>query len=168
MKIRCRILDNLKANGVLRLAGTEHTLDLLEDDFKRLYEAGVIGPPHDRESASGTEPSAPAVVPVAEGAGAAAASAPDVILYGSNVQPAEFDLSGTRYTLGELVFEAQRASGLPPEAWNEQPDDDREAAIEATRIRIGAERLEFVEQAATALPADGSAETAAKPGKKAK
>lgn len=176
MKIRCLILDNLNANGALRMAGTEHELDLAEADIEMLIDCRVIELLNNPVSATGTDPSAPASVPAAAGAAAVAVvGTPEVMLIGSNVQPAEFDLSGTRYTLGELVFEAQRASGLPPDAWNELPDDDREAAIEATRIRIGAERREFVEQAAAAAPTDASmtstdagVETTAKPGKKSK
>lgn len=157
MTQRFRILDNLKANGVGYTVGTEHTLDLADAELQLLARQGVIEP------IASEEPDVPVT---------GSPSAPEVMLIGSNVQPAVFNLAGQRYTLGELVLEAQQASGLPPEAWNELPDDSREAAIEAARVRVGAE---LVEPTAAAAPSDANAagadagvDTAAKPGKKSK
>ena len=127
MKIRCRILDNLNANGALREAGTEHELDLSVADIEMLIERRVIEPlDHEDDD--------------------------DVMLIGSSVQPSVFVLDGQRIALGELVAAAQHRSGLPAQAWNELPDDNREALIEDERIRLGAELVVFAEQARQAEP----------------
>ena len=84
MKIRCRILDNLKACGALRLAGTEHELDLSEADIERLTERGVIQPLDTDD---------------------------DVMLLGSNVQPSVlYTVQGVSVPLGDVVRAAWQNS----------------------------------------------------------
>jgi len=134
MKIRCRILDNLNANGALREAGTEHELDLSVADIEMLIERRVIEP-LDQDDGE------------------------DVMLIGSSVQPSEFILDGQRIALGDVVTAAQRRSGLTAKAWNGLADDQREGLIEAERIRIGAELPIFAEQQHQAISAPAAIES---------
>lgn len=110
MKIRCRILDNLKANGVLRLAGSEHALELSEADIEVLTEQGVI-------ELLDTDD--------------------NVMLLGSNTQPSMlYTLQGARVPLGDVVRAAWRSTLLPSAGWNALPDEQREAAIEQAVWRM--------------------------------
>lgn len=80
----------------------------------------------------------------------------NVVLLGSNVHPATFDINGKTYALGDIVSRAFADSGLTAENWNELPDDTR-----ATKIDIvldGIEDGEIVLEAPAAQPVEQPAE----------
>lgn len=60
-------------------------------------------------------------------------------LYGSNVQPAVLEFAGHKVDLGTVVAAAFRKSEMSVEAWNTQPEVDREKAI-ADMIAFGHEQ----------------------------
>lgn len=54
----------------------------------------------------------------------------DVTLNGSNTLPAQIEIAeGKSVQLGEVVMLAFQKSGLLPEAWNDLPEADRDAAL---------------------------------------
>lgn len=59
-------------------------------------------------------------------------------LLGSNIMPATVPtIDGGELSLGEIVAEAQAASGLPVAHWNELPDAQREDLIFTTALDMG-------------------------------
>jgi len=115
MKIRCRILDNLKACGALRMAGTEHELDLSQADIERLTERGVIQPLDIDD---------------------------DVMLLGSNVQPSVlYTVQGVSVPLGDVVRAAWHNSNLSAAGWNALSDTLRELAIDQAVFRMNLHNL---------------------------
>lgn len=80
----------------------------------------------------------------------------NVVLLGSNVHPATFEINGKTYALGDIVSRAFADSGLTAENWNELPDDTR-----ATKIDIvldGIEDGEIVLLAPATQPVEQPAE----------
>ncbi|MDG3575981.1 hypothetical protein P7F60_06270 [Rhizobium sp. YJ-22] len=54
----------------------------------------------------------------------------DMTLNGSNTLPAQIEIAeGKSVQLGEVVMLAFQKSGLQPEAWNDLPEADRDAAL---------------------------------------
>lgn len=53
-----------------------------------------------------------------------------VILLGSSVHPATFEIEGKTYDLTAIINRAFQDSGLTPENWNELPDDTRATKID--------------------------------------
>lgn len=78
-------------------------------------------------------------------------------LYGSNVQPAVLEFAGHKVDLGTVVAAAFRKSEMSVEAWNTQPEADREKAI-ADMIAFGHEQAAL--EAARLAPPDAPAEAA--------
>jgi hypothetical protein len=61
----------------------------------------------------------------------------NVMLLGSSVHPATFDINGKTYALGDIVQRAFADSGLTAENWNDLPEDTR-----ATKIDIVLDGIE--------------------------
>lgn len=53
-----------------------------------------------------------------------------VILLGSSVHPATFEIDGKTYDLTAIINRAFQDSGLTPENWNDLPDDTRATKID--------------------------------------
>lgn len=54
------------------------------------------------------------------------------VLLGSNKQPDEIEIGNELVPLGDVVYRAYEATGMTVGAWNDLPDEDREARIAAT------------------------------------
>jgi len=64
--------------------------------------------------------------------GAQDAEAMMATLKSSEVQPDKMKIKGQKWTLQEIVAKSFQESGMNAEQWNDQPQEDREAAIELT------------------------------------
>lgn len=60
-----------------------------------------------------------------------APAAPEQALHGSSVHPANFEIHGVTYLLGDIVAKAYATSKLSVAAWNELPDEERHALLDA-------------------------------------
>lgn len=63
----------------------------------------------------------------------------DVVLVGSSVHPATFEIGGQTFQLGNVVAMAHTTSGLSVADWNALPDDERHDRIDAELDRLQAE-----------------------------
>lgn len=61
----------------------------------------------------------------------AAPAVPEQALHGSAVHPANFEIHGVTYLLGDIVAKAYATSKLSVAAWNELPDEERHALLDA-------------------------------------
>ena len=61
----------------------------------------------------------------------------DVMLFGSNIFGAHFDIGGEQIQLGTIVVAAQVASGLSAKDWNALPEVARDALIETQAVARG-------------------------------
>lgn len=74
----------------------------------------------------------------------------DQTLIGSSRQPSDFQLGdGTKVSLGDVVCEAHRRTGLSVEKWNQLPDDAREAQISEVVTDMETKGAGIIQKAST-------------------
>lgn len=97
---------------------------------------------------------------------AAKEPAPVEILYGSSEHPANFEINGKTYALGDIVALAQKASGLDASEWNELADESRADLIDQELDKLNEAAPESPAQDDAAMRAELVAQFEAQFGKK--